>query len=76
MNECRLVLIIHNRLLDPQEIKDDLKQEKFPYYFIFGEDIKSMKVTDFDEVWTFGEVRGDKLYKLAKANNMDIWEMG
>lgn len=73
-------MIIKNRLINKNEIKDDLKEENYPHIFTFSEDIYDILVEfgldGFDEVWTFGNVDGDRIYKMAKRDVIDIWEMG
>lgn len=72
----RNVLIIRNRNIDIDAIKQDLKEERYPHTFTFGDDLSNDDdITVFDEVWTFGDVRAIKLYKKAVELEMDIWEM-
>lgn len=71
------VLIIHNRNIDIEVIEQDLREEKYPYKFTFGDmlDFNFNEFDKFDEVWTFGDVRATLMYKKVKSLNMDIWEM-
>lgn len=69
----RLVLILYDNTWDIEDIKNDIKEERFTHHFIFT--LGDIKLTDIDEVWTFGDVSDNEIYKLAYANKVDIWEM-
>ena len=69
----KIVLVLYDNTWDIDDIKKDLKEERYPHYFLFS--LINWDINDIDEVWTFGDVSDDEIYKLALTNNVEVWEM-
>lgn len=69
----KIVLVLYDNTWDIDDIKKDLKEERYPHYFLFS--LINCDINDIDEVWTFGDVSDDEIYKLALTNNVEVWEM-
>ena len=72
------VLLIKNRLIPKEDVLQDFSEEEYFHNFTFADEAVISSKNDFgdyDEIWTYGDVRADKTYKLAIANSLDTWEM-
>lgn len=75
----RVLIIYDPERYTKQMILEDLREENFSYSFKFfndvAEEVIGGYVVDADEVWTFGDVDPLPVFKFAKQEGKDIWEM-
>lgn len=61
-------------------VRDVIFEEEYEYdFFIATKDYFGMQakvMTAADEVWCFGDCSDITLYRHAKVNNYDCWQMG
>lgn len=75
----RILIIFDEDKYDRQMILDDLKLEGFPHFYKFGNEVDKINwdayIWDSDELWVFGDVRTDKMYKVALELGVEVWQM-